>query len=167
MDNTLLIIERIVIEALNKKALNFEKIQEQTSLSESLLQAVLGQLIQKGVLLYSRFEYVLNWNQKDQWLPLVTDKAGAKAEIKELFASLVNGIYENQSAGKLKVQKIYLNQREKDELDRKLSDIDSFIQGVRNQRKVYPVKENISKQQVIFYGNSEYRNLVEDILNVG
>jgi len=167
MDNTLLIIERIVIEALNKKALNFEKIQEQTSLSESLLQAVLGQLIQKGVLLYSRFEYELNWNQKDQWLPLVTDKAGAKAEIKELFASLVNGIYENQSAGKLKVQKIYLNQREKDELDRKLSDIDSFIQGVRNQRKVYPVKENISKQQVIFYGNSEYRNLVDDILNVG
>jgi uncharacterized protein YutD len=167
MENTILIIERIVIESLSKRPQTFEKLIDQTSLNESLLQAVLGQLIQKGILKYKNFEYELNWELKDQWLPVVTNKEGFKAEIKELFASLVNQIYENQGEGKLKVQKIYLNNREKDELDRKLSDIDSFIQGIKNQRKAYPVKENISQQQVVFYGNSEYQSLVKNILNVG
>ncbi len=167
MDQTVLVIERIVIEALNRKSLNFEKLAEQVALSSSLLQAVLGQLIQKGIVSYSHFEYALNWETKEMWLPIVTDKEGAKAEIKELFSSLVNRIYENQQEGKLKVQKIYLNNREKDELERKLSDIDSFIQGIRNQRKIYPVKENISEQQVVFYGSSKYGSLVDDILKVG
>lgn len=167
MDNTILVVERIVIEALNKKAMNFERLMEQTALSEHLLQAILGQLIQKGIVLYKHWDYQLNWELKDKWLPLVTDKEGTKAEIKELFASLVNHIYEQEGCSKLKVQKIYLNNREKEELDRKLSDIDSFIQGIRNQRAAYPVKENISQQQVVFYGKSEYRALVNDILNVG
>jgi len=167
MDNTILIIERVVIEALNKKKMNFERLLEQTALSDHLLQAVLGQLIQKGILSYTHFEYELNWELKDQWLPIVTDKEGAKAEIKELFASLVNDIYEKESTSKLKMQKIYLNNREKEELERRLADIDSFIQGIRNQRKAYPVKENISQQQVVFYGNSQYCDLVNDILKVG
>ncbi len=166
MDQTILIVERIVIESLNQKAMGFERLVEQTALSSNLLQAVLGQLIQKGIVEYNQFEYKLNWNLKDQWLPLVTDKEGAKAEIKELFASLVNHIYEKESHARLKVQKIYLNNREKEELDRRLTDIDSFIQGIRNQRKAYPVKENISQQQVVFYGSSEYRALVNDILKV-
>ena len=164
MDQTILIIERIVIESLNKKAMSFERLVEQTSLNENLLQAVLGQLIQKGIIEFNHYEYKLNWELKEQWLPVVTNKEGAKAEIKELFASLVNHIYQEESSAKLKMQKIYLNQREKEELDRRLADIDSFIQGIRNQRKVYPVKENISQQQVVFYGSSEYRALVNDIL---
>ncbi len=167
MDQTILVIERIVIEALNKKTLSFEKLSEQVGLSNSLLQAVLGQLIQRGIITYNRFEYALNWETKDMWLPIVTDKEGAKAEIKELFSSLVNHIYDSGGEGKLKVQKIYLNQREKDELDRRLADIDSFIQGIRNQRAAYPVKENISQQQVVFYGTSQYRTLVDEILKVG
>ncbi|MAF77610.1 MAG: hypothetical protein CME60_05555 [Halobacteriovoraceae bacterium] len=166
MEKSLLIIERIVVESLFKKSLDFEKLKVQTSLSESLLQAVLGQLIQKGILVFKNYEYELNWEHKSLWLPIVTDKEGAKAEIKELFSSLVNQIYEKEEGAKLKVQKIYLNQREKEELERKLADIDSFIQGVRNQRKVFPVKENISKQQVVFYGHCEYRSLVDEILKV-
>lgn len=167
MDNSILIIERIVIEALSKKALNFEKLSEQVALKSNLLQAVLSQLIQKGIIYYKKYEYSLNWEMKSEWLPLVSDREGAKTEIKELFSSLVNQINENDSSAKLKVQKIYLNNREKEELDRKLADIDSFIQGIRNQRKAYPVKENVSQQQVVFYGNCEYRALVNDILKVG
>ena len=169
MKKSLLIIERIVIEALEKKGLYLSEISEQTGLGDGLLKAVLGSLIEQGVLHYNKKEkglYQLNWANKESWLPMLQNKESIKAEIKELFSSLVNNTFLDQGRGNLKVKKVWLEPLEREELERKLLEIDQFIDSVNNRRKLRPVKELTKGKQVLFYGHSAYEELVDGVLKV-
>lgn len=166
MKNTLLIIERIVIEALEGKSLYLGELGEQTGLADGLLKAVLSSLIKQGILKYKKGLYELHWENKEQWIPLLQNKEGMKAEIKELFSSLVNNIFLNEGRGTLKVKKVWLEPLEREELQRRLLEIDQFLDSVRNRRKLRPVKEITKQKQVLFYGHSAYEDLVDGVLKV-
>jgi Trp operon repressor len=167
MEKSLLIVERIVLESLEKGTLSLEEIQNQSGLSTPLLKAVLFGLINRGVVRYGENHYNLNWGDRQKWLPLVKSREGMKAEIKELFSSLVNIKYEEEEECTLKVQKVWLSPDEKEDLDRRLKDIDFFLENIKEKRKTQPVRENISKRQVLFYGASSYDSLVQTILKAG
>lgn len=164
MKKTILIIERIVVEALEGKELAFSDLLEQTGMNGPLLQAVLDQLRNRGIITYEKKYYSLNWSQKDFWLPLLQDKEGTKAELKELFSALVNERFNNNPQVNLNVKKVWLNKAECFELKRKFSEIDSFLESVRANRTICPVKEITKEKQVLFYGASTYEDLVDGIL---
>jgi len=164
MENSILIIERIILETLEGKSLRLNEIEENVGFSQSLLKSVLNHLINKGMLLYKDGFYEINWKNKGFWLPVVTNKEGAKAEIKELFSSLVNQIEKKDNNNTLKVQKVWLTKEEKTQLTYKLKEIDNFILSVKEKRKVRPQKELTKERQVIFYGRSEYSKLVNELL---
>ncbi len=164
MKKTVLIIERIVIESLESKGRHLKELEEYTGLENSLLKAVLHKLIEQGVLTYKSGVYELNWLQKDQWLPMVKDREGMKVEIKELFSSLVNLIFNKEGNAMLKVKKVWLEPQEQDELSRRLKEIDHFLESIRNRRTIKPVKELTKGKQVLFYGVSSYEDLVDGLL---
>jgi predicted transcriptional regulator len=164
MEKSLLVIERIVLESLEKGALELSELEKQCGLNHSLLKAVLHELINRGVVCYSMNEYSLNWKSKDSWIHLLKNKEGVKAEIKELFSSLVNRKYEHDENSTLKVQKIWLKADEIEDLERRLKDIDFFIEDIRKRRKTKPVGEKVFERQVLFYGACRYDNLVDSIL---
>jgi hypothetical protein len=166
MKKTLLIIERIVIEALENKELFLREVREQTGLDESLLKAVLGSLIEQGILSYNKGLYELDWKNKERWLSRLQNKESMKAEIKELFSSLVNNHFLGGGKSSLKVKKVWLEPLEREELERRLLEIDQFIDSIRNRRKVRPVKEVTKGKQVLFYGHSAYKELVDGVLKV-
>lgn len=167
MEKSLLIVERIVIEALESKSLYLSELKEQTGLADGLLKAVLSHLIKQGFLNYRRGLYELNWDNKEQWLPRIQNKESIKAEIKELFNTLVNNIFLHEGSGSLKVKKVWLEPLEREELERKLKEIDSFLESIKNRRKYRPVKELTKGKQVLFYGHSAYEELVDGLLKVG
>ncbi len=164
MEKSLLVVERIVLESLEKGALELDELGLQCGLNKPLLQAVLFELINRGVVSYSGNEYCLDWKNRENWISLLKNKEGMKAEIKELFSSLVNRKYEEDEASNLKVQKIWLMPKEKEDLERRLKDIDYFIENIKESRKTRPVSEKVSQRQVLFYGSSRYDNLVQSIL---
>ena len=167
MRKTLLVVERIVLESLEVRAIGLDELTEQTGLSGSLLRAVLHQLIERGMIKYRDFSYELNWENKENWLPIVRDRLGVKAEIKELFSSLVNKSFEdlqNTPSQHLKMKKIWLEPSEQVELERKIKDIDLFLEGIQERRKRKPVFEKTCGKKVIFYGSCAYQDLVDDML---
>ena len=166
MEKSLLVIERIVLESLERGALALEELESQSGLDGALLKAVIFELINRGFIHRNKGRYSLDWNNKQSWLPILKNKEGVKAEIKELFSSLVNRQYESESNSTLRVQKIWLKPEEKEDLERRLKDIDFFIENIREKRRTRPVSEKVSQRQVLFYGSSQYDSLVDTILKV-
>lgn len=164
MNRTVLIVERIVIEALERRALLLKELHEQTGLKESLLKAICRSLIDQGVLSYKSGYYELDWKNKAHWLPRLQCREGSKAEIKELFSSLVNNIFEKSPGASLKMKKIWLEPEEQEVLSLKLKEIDLFIENINQKRGTKPVKEVTKGKQVLFYGHSPYEELVDSLL---
>lgn len=164
MEKSLLVIERIVLEALEGRSLSLEDLKTHSGLKENLLKAILHNLIDKGMISKRGKVFEINWNLKAQWLPMVTNKEGMKAEIMELFSSLLTEINENNQKANLKIQKIWLDKEEEIRLKRKFDDIESFIQGIKEKRKTQPVKELTCERQVLFYGKGCYEDLVHNII---
>ena len=164
MKKTLLVIERIVLESLEARPRKLSELGEQTGLHEGLLKAVLHQLIDRGIVTYQHLSYELNWANKNHWLPIVKDQHGVKAEIKELFSSLVNRSFESSEKPAFKMKKVWLEPREQEEFERKLKDIDFFLESIQAKRKTKPVREYTHGKKVIFYGACAYKDLVDDMI---
>lgn len=167
MNRTVLIVERIVVEALERKGLLLKELHEQTGLKESLLKAICRNLIDQGVISYKSGFYELDWANKENWLPRLQCREGTKAEIKELFSSLVNVIFESNPAASLKMKKVWLEPEEQEVLNIKLREIDLFLDNVKQKRGTRPVREVTKGKQVLFYGHSPYEELVDSLLQVG
>ena len=164
MEQSLLVIERIALEALEGRTLNLDDLKSHTGLSHSILTAVLHNLIERGIVTKRRDYFEINWELKAQWLPLVTDKEGVKAEILELFSSLLNEIQRKSGSAHLRIQKIWLDKNEIDKLKIKFQEIEDFIKNVKERRKKKQIKEMTCDRQVLFYGSGCYDDLVKNIL---
>ncbi len=162
-----LIVERMVLECLEKRSRNLAEIQEDTGLSYQLLINVLSLLLARGMVNYQKSEYSLNLAKKSDWFDQVKDENSIKAELKELFSSLVNQYYQREWSREtsLNIQKIWLTKEEKKALDLKLKEINSFINKIKSIRKARPEKERTKEKQVLIWGTSSYHSLVDSILN--
>ena len=167
MNQTLLVIERIVLESLELRERNIDDLVEQTGLVKPLLKSILFHLIERGIILYKDSCYQLNLTTKKEWLPIVKNEYGIKTEIKELFSSLVNQSFKDLSKSSLKMKKIWLGPSEHHALQQKLKDIDYFLENIQEKRKTKPVKEKTCEQKVIFYGSCEYEKLLQDMIKIG
>ena len=162
----ILVVERIVLECLEKSSRDLGQIQEDTGLGYKFLVNILSYLIERGMVKYENSQYCLNLDQKKDWIHHLQDQSSIKEEVKELFSSLVNEYYREELKQKtsLNVQKIWLTEKEKRSLDFKLQDINDFIHKIKNNRKFYPEKEKTREKQVLIWGISPYQSLMEGLL---
>jgi hypothetical protein len=169
MKDSLLIIERIVIESISKKDKNIYELVNDTKLNQELLQKILPNLLMKNLIRYQRGIYSIEKTMALKWLETINEKQNLKEEVKEMFATLVNNYYqEDQNAIKknnqLRVQKIWLSPDEDSILRSHLAMIDLFFKNIKNSRERNPVRERTHEQRVIIWGTSMYSDLVEGVL---
>lgn len=164
MSSTLLVVERLVLESLERKQLTVNDLKIQTGFSPSLLNGILHLLISKGIVKRDDHHYEINWAHKDNWLSIVKNKDGMKAELKELFSAMIDQREVENNQGLLKVQKIWLEPFEKQELKEKWKDIESYLARIREKRKRRPVREKTIGRQVLFFGFSPYESLIDGII---
>jgi hypothetical protein len=162
MSSTLLVVERVVLESLEKRELLVEELKSQTGFSSSLLSGVLHLLINRGIVKKNNELYGINWERKGDWLNIVQNKDGVKAELRELFSVMVN--QERSRENILKVQKVWLEPSEKQELERKWKEIESYLANLKEKRKRKPIAEKTIGKQVLVFGVSPYESLVDGIL---
>ncbi|MGZ3787963.1 MAG: hypothetical protein ACXVLQ_05535 [Bacteriovorax sp.] len=170
MKDGLLIIERIIIESLSKKERNLQEIILDTNLEHSLLLNVLPNLLMKNMVRYTRGIYSINKENCFQWLNEVNKNDNVKEEAKELFISLVNQYFAQSNEKKLtvepqlKIQKVWLTRDEEMVLKSHMAALEGFFSGVKASRRVRPEKEKTCEQRVVFWGLSQYSDLVDGVL---
>jgi predicted transcriptional regulator len=162
-----LVIERIVLESLEKRGKELFELVKDTKLDQNLLKNVLSHLINKGIIKrQDKGVFVLNNETKSRWLSEINNRSSVGHELKELFSSLVNNFFKEEVKKRtnLNMKKVYLTSKERDALDQKFKEIDQFLAQIAIERQRLPLKEITADKQVLFWGRSIYKDLVDEQL---
>ena len=159
----LITLERMVIESLSKECKAIYDLSVDTGLSEIVLLNILPNLVMSSILTYKNGTYALNIEKKDQWLPVLKDTKGVKAEVLDLLSSLVNDHFSDKSSNSnLRLQKIYVSDKDEQVLDILIQNIDNFVAELR--AKNGNRGDLLKNKKIIFWGQSTYQNLINGIL---
>jgi hypothetical protein len=169
MRNGLLLIERMIVESLLKKDRNVYELAIDTGLNETLLLNVIPNLLMKNILHYGRGIYKINRTDSELWLSELGKSESIKEEVRELFASLLNQFFTEDlkkmnGSTSLKVQKVWLNDKEQVILNSHLKNLDLFFTGVKDNRKGSLVPSKTHEEKVVIWGISSYAELLEGSL---
>lgn len=167
--SNLLMLERIVIESLGKKEKNIFELSLDTNLDQIVLLNIMPQLLLKNIVKYHRGIYTLSTDNIKSWNETINCTENIKAEVRELFTSMVNEFFADDIKKKeeykeLKIKKIWLTSDEEKVLKNHLLSLDNFFKQIQSNRKKFPIKERTHEQKVVFWGVSEYGKLLEGIL---
>jgi len=164
----LLIVERIVIESLAKKAKNLNSLIEDTELSHNLLLNILPNLLMKNLISFERSMYYLNDLNIENIKKINHHKLALKNETKEIFTSLVNQYFDKdmKESSLFKMQKIFVTNEEEKVLKNHLLSLDNFINQIKERRLKSPILEKTSDKKILYWGMSNYGNLLEQSLLV-
>lgn len=165
----LLVVERMVLESLSRKAKNLQEIIMDTGLEEGLLKNIIPFFLMENMVRYERGIYSLNMKENHKWMDKINQREHLKAEVKELFTSLVNQYFNEMKVEKtneveLKVQKVWLTPSEEKILNSYVKNIESFIKNIEDDRKRKPVQERLCEKKVFIWGQSDYSHLARGVL---
>ena len=161
MKNGLLVVERMVLEALVESDKELKEIACATGLNELLLANILSNLLIREIIIYQRGQYQLNLQKKEQWLPVINSPQCLKEEIRELFAALVNRYFSREQNPQinLRVKKIWMSKTEEKIFNAHLYNLEEFLKGVEKNRG-----ENLAQKKVVIWGHSDYSEILDSSL---
>ena len=160
--NSLLMVERLVLEALSESKLTFRDLQSSTGIRDLLLSKIAENLVFKKLITKEGDFYDLNRSSKIKYLPTAQSIPAIKVEIKELLSTFVNSYFfeGKKKETVLKVQKIWVSPRDEVIFNSMIYNLQKFVEGLNNQRGK-GVKAKVRDKKVIFWGVSSYSRLVE------
>jgi hypothetical protein len=170
MKDGLLLLERIIIESVSKKEKNIQELALDTNLEHAILLNILPNLLMKNIIKYQRGSYSIEKVTSLQWLKTINKDDNVKEEAKELFTSLVNQYFKKDIANNftptslLKIKKVWLTHDEEIVLNSHMINLENFFNGIKNSRKLKPVREKTYEQKVVIWGTSQYSSLVRGVL---
>ena len=172
MNDGLLIVERIVLEALSAGKLSSNELALDTGLDLMLVENILINFVEDDVVLYEQGLYRPNEQTKQKWLFNFNAQNHIKDEAKELFVSLVNEYYKElnllgRSKHLLNLRKISFTPEELAVFNMYLGKIEQFIKEVEKRERVNPArKENkTGGKKVVIWGYGDYSSLVNCTLD--
>lgn len=153
-------LERIVIESISKGEDTLESIQKDTSLDYSLVLNITARLIQQGLIKYKEGKYSIYKNEI-AWQKVNRGESVA-VELKEIAEGMIDNYFFDKEKNILKLQKVYISEKEEKILKSLLDNIESFITNIRADQKKRKVRKETQSQKVIFWAYSEYRDLLDN-----
>lgn len=172
MNDGLLIVERIVLEALNMRKLSSNELASDTGLDLMLVENILANFVNNKVILYKQGHYRLNEFTRQKWLASFNSQSHVKDEARELFVSLVNQYYKElnlngKSKHLLNLRKISFNPEELLVFNAYLEKMEQFIKSVEKKERICSVdkKNKTGEKKVIIWGYGDYSSLVNCTLD--
>lgn len=156
--NNLMMIERMILESLEREAQNLGELKEDTGLDYGLLNCLLGVLLQKDLIVYNRGKYSLSLRSRNGDF---TDKVGVREEVREILHSLLQRHFSSEQSPCLKVRKVWMNEKDFTLFQAQLVNLERFIDSLK-----YNDKQNhkLQHQRVVVWGMSEYGDLMKEAL---
>ena len=159
--NSLLIVERIVIESLSRVPKNIFQVSEDTGLAHQLLANILPNLVSSNIVKYSNGVYNLNWKNKDSWINAINNNDNLKEEIKDMFTSIVNDFFDKSEKKKseLKLKKIWMNPDEEKIFNAHIYNLQEFVTNIEKDNR--KSNKKLNDKRIIFWGHTNYVDLIE------
>jgi hypothetical protein len=157
MSRGILNIERMILESLAVKEKDLKGLSVDTKINESITKNFLSHLMMRNLVKYEKGKYQINHDQ----LGVVSKEESYREEIKELLGSLVNLYFSKEAeAPALKLKKISLTPSEELIFNSHLKNLENFIEGIKRERELKPIATTTGDQKIIFWGHSDYANLI-------
>lgn len=157
----LLIIERFVIESLNKRERTLHELVKDTGLEIGIVKNILSNLKMRNIICFKDSVYSLNLQTKDRWLNQINSSQNRCEEIKELFTSLVNEYFnKEQREAELKYKKVFLTKQEEAVLGIYLDKVDSYLNEISKKKRV----KNTKEQKIFVWGSANYGKMMDSYI---
>ncbi len=158
MGYNLTISERMILETLKFSDKNSIQIGEKTSLSIDQVEKVLNSLICKNLVKIDEAYYSLNKLNSPAVLKELNNSLSLISEVNEIINSCVRQKIHHNEDNSFKMKKINMSEREEKILNGLLFNVESFIDSL-------PCNDNIKDQKIIFWGEGNYADIKNNILN--
>ncbi len=156
-ERSLLIVERMVLEALGKRAQTAADLAFSLGLNEALVINILGELVARGLGRIENGGVVLEEGQLQDKLP---KGKSLEREVRELFVSFVNYFFEQQSKGgnqgMLRLRKVSISDSDRRTLEAHMQNLDTFLRHLEDCSK----ECNVSEKRLFFWGHCPYGEVV-------
>lgn len=150
------IIDRLILESLNQKSKTALELQGCTSLEQDIIETSLKNLSITGYIKNQNGYYALNKTLNPEQLKALKNQINISNEINEIInASMVTKNNNNL----FKLKKVYLTDSEEKILQGMLYNLESFFNNLSTS------KQPTHKQKIIYWGNTNYENLIYNYLN--
>jgi Mn-dependent DtxR family transcriptional regulator len=161
----LLIVERIVLESISSGARTVEAIARDTDLDEGLVKNILFHFHQMNMVQYVKGIYTINEKGRN-WAQDINHKDSIRDEVKDVFSNAVHDYFsKTEKNSKIKMQKVWLTEKEEKILQAQLYSLETFIQGIQKEKS--RVKDfKTSEKKLIFWGFGQYADVVKSSIKV-
>lgn len=158
MNFNLTILERMVLETLQYKGKTLSEIEENTTIEKALLTKVINSLVSKNIVLIYNKEYEINQNLSSAIKDELNDKFALMSEIHEIINSCLRKALCESHKSSFKLKKVNMSAREEKIYTGLVYNLESFLTSLKKN-------ENIAQQKIIFWGEGNYAEIKNSILN--
>jgi predicted DNA-binding transcriptional regulator len=149
-------IERIILECLGKRSLNYREVQDQTGLKENVCFNVLQSLIIRGLLRTDGIHYSVASSLPPSMMEEINSIEAKYAETLEM----IEAVLEQKEERTFRFQKIALDEKDEKIFLALLSNLETFlIDADKKAKNTIPFKE----RKVIFWGMGEVKSLLDQL----
>ncbi len=161
--NSLLTLERVILESIAKGCLFEGAISSDTGLHFSLVKSICNKLIKKGLVCRGAEGYSVLYNEFT-WKNINSRKY-IKNEVEEVASEIVKSYFE--SNGVLKLQKIYLSSSDEKILNSLLKNVEIFVENLKKEHLRNKNKYLTKDRKVLMWGFCDYGQILENLQKVG
>lgn len=151
-------LERTVLECIGTKKLTYFEVQEQTGLHENVCFNILQALVIRNIITTDGLRYRIS----ERLSPIMMEEInGPEAKIAESL-ELIEAVMERESKKHFRFKKVALDERDEKIFLAMLSNLDSFLVDAHKKAEgSIPIGE----RKVVFWGVSELKGLMSQIVN--
>ncbi len=158
MNNSLTIIDRLIIETIQKKTFTLEELQINTKLQRSILESSLFELITKELVINTHQGYTLAENIENDLALNFNTIDSLHNELTDITQTCIRNRLENDQKT-FQLKKVYMNSSEEKIFRGLLYNLNSFLDSLDSKNK------KTSSKKIIFWGEDSYENICNSILN--
>lgn len=154
----LTILERMVLETLQIRTKSLAEISNATSVEKELLNQIIQSLLCKGLIMMEEKNFsinkVLNQAIKDE----LNDSIALMSEVNEIVNSCLRKAINTESKSSFKLKKVNMSGREEKIYSGLIYNLESFLNSLIKT-------ENIKDQKIVFWGEGNYEDIKNNIIN--
>lgn len=162
MKRGLFIIERLILESISKGNNHLEALLQDTKQDIRVVSNTLDFFEEHLVLDKKGAFYYVNDDMMKDWLKTINSSWAVCSEVQELLGTLVKDYFSKKGQdSSLKMQKVHMTKSEEKIFKNHIEGLEKFIKDVNINRKFDSISCKTSEQKVVFWGSSNYGNLVD------
>lgn len=151
----MLLFERLVLESLQKKAKNIQRLSADINLNGKIIDNVLSKFQEINLIQKSKENISLNLTNLKDYLK-GQNQESLKYELRELFTYIID-LYCAEGKSKFKLRKVYLTPGEEKILQSYWYTIEKFIKNIEQEKRN---EAPLVNHKVVFWGEANYLDII-------